>query len=178
MRALWHSLLLVSLIGCTFTPSKPPAPPAPVQKTIEIELKPIGFNALNAAIKEHKGKIVVLDVWSTSCIPCMKEFPHLVEMHKKHAGAGVVCMSLSLDEREDRQRALDFLKKQDARFANYWFEGKTDDELHNAWIFSGIPVVRVYDRNGELAKQFTNADPSNQFTYKDVEQLVATLLNK
>ena len=33
----------------------------------------------------HKGKIVVLDAWSTSCTPCVKEFPNLVKLHERRA---------------------------------------------------------------------------------------------
>src|SRR5579863_8091376 len=45
----------------------------------------------------QKGKVVVLDAWSTSCPPCMKEFPNLVKLHQKYGGKEVVCMSLSCD---------------------------------------------------------------------------------
>src|SRR6187401_2060375 len=47
-------------------------------------------------IKQQQGKIVVVDIWSTSCLPCMTEFPHLVAMqraHKEH----LVCVSFNVD---------------------------------------------------------------------------------
>src|SRR5438128_2221973 len=43
-------------------------------------------------VAQHKGKVVVLDLWSTSCEPCLVEFPHLVELHQRH-GDKLVCMS-------------------------------------------------------------------------------------
>ena len=35
-------------------------------------------------VKQNKGRVVVLDLWSTSCEPCVREFPHLVELQGKH----------------------------------------------------------------------------------------------
>ena len=43
------------------------------------------------------------------------------------------------------------------------------------WDIVGVPVVRVYGRDGKLARQFDNRDPNNQFTYQDVEAFVRGL---
>ena len=48
---------------------------------------------VEALVAMSSGKIVVVDIWSTSCLPCITEFPHLVEMQKTH-GDKVVCISL------------------------------------------------------------------------------------
>ena len=40
-------------------------------------------------IAAKRGKVVVMDAWSTSCPPCMKEFHNLVELHKQY-GPGTV----------------------------------------------------------------------------------------
>jgi thiol-disulfide isomerase/thioredoxin len=49
-----------------------------------------------AAVESHRGKVVVLDCWSTSCPPCIKEFPGLVALARRHPDR-VACLSLAFD---------------------------------------------------------------------------------
>ena len=68
-----------------------PATPAPA---VTLNIK--NWDETLELVAQHKGKVVVLDLWSTSCEPCMVEFPHLVELHKQH-GEMLVCLSASCD---------------------------------------------------------------------------------
>ena len=91
MGLLAGSLLLAGLAGWLGMESTHADDKAPV--TLQI----VDWNSIKAKIAAHKGKIVVLDAWSTSCPPCMKEFPNLVKMNARYGGKQVVCMSLSCD---------------------------------------------------------------------------------
>ena len=42
------------------------------------------------------GKITVVDLWSLSCEPCLKEFPGLVRLHQEH-GETITCVGVDLD---------------------------------------------------------------------------------
>ncbi len=46
--------------------------------------------------EEFRGKVVVLDVWSTYCDPCVREFPNLVALQKRF-GDKVRCISFDTD---------------------------------------------------------------------------------
>ncbi|GIW82717.1 MAG: hypothetical protein KatS3mg105_4524 [Gemmatales bacterium] len=139
-----------------------------------ITLEPVKHEELLASIKRQKGKVVLVDVWASWCLPCKQGFPHLVELHKRYAKHGVVCMSVSLDDARQHDDALSFLKEKGATFVNYRLtEGEVGwDKLD----IKSIPVVLVYGRDGNLVRRFTNDDPENQFTYADVEDLVKQLL--
>lgn len=173
-------MLALPLLSCgkdTAAPAKSATDPsakgeAPIAGDITLEA--VTLEKLQEGIKQHKGKIVVMDVWSTTCLPCMREFPHLVELHKKYAKDGVVCMSLSLDEAEAHEKALKFLKSKGATFPNYRL---TEDGFEKLRIPS-IPVVFVYDRNGAEAARFNDDDPDNKFEYGDVEKMVQQILKK
>jgi hypothetical protein len=93
-------------------------------------------------------------------------------MHHKYAKDGLVCMSVSVDDKDDKAKALAFLTKQKATFANYLI-----DEEAEVWQkrldVPAPPGVSVFDRSGKRVKTFTSEDP---FTYEDVEKLVAPLL--
>lgn len=138
-------------------------------------------------VAKHKGKIVVLDVWSTSCTPCMDEFPHLVELHKQH-GDKLVCMSANCDylgikskpPETYRDRALEFLTKQEATFPNVLLNVESE-ALFAKIDLASIPAVYVFGTDGKVAKRFDNDDAKSteEFTYaKDVVPFVKGLLAK
>src|SRR5690349_12369082 len=104
MRKLIVPTLLVAVVGCAkLEPPQTPVPPTPITTkgkdqsssdpaiTKHVTAKPndaavtlavVKYDQLTAAIKEQRGKIVVVDIWSTSCRPCIAEFPNLVKLHQ------------------------------------------------------------------------------------------------
>ncbi len=140
-----------------------------------VELKETSFKGLTAFVKAQKGKVVVVDVWGTFCAPCKEEFPNLVAIHNRHAKDGVVCTSVAVNS--EAKEALEFLKSKKAAFANFLLDEDQTKVLADKWDFSAIPAVFVYDRDGK-EHRFTNDDPDKQFTYKDVNALLAKLLAK
>jgi len=141
-----------------------------------IDLKSVKYKQLGEAIRAHKGKIVVVDLWATWCVPCVKEFPHLVALHRTYAADGVVCISVSLDKKEDAKKALAFLQKQKAAFPNYLLD-EDPDRAFDLFEMKSIPVAFVFNREGKRVAKFTNDDPDDQFTYEThVVPLVRKLL--
>jgi len=97
-------------------------------------------------------------------------------MHKKYAKDGLVCISLSVDQLENKGRALKFLQAKGATFANYLL----DEEVQvwqEQWDVAGPPAVIVYGADGKLARRFVN-DATTEYTYADVEKLVQKLMAK
>lgn len=141
-----------------------------------VVLKVVKLKDMLREIDAHRGKLVVVDVWADFCIPCKKEFPHLVKMHRDHARNGLVCVSVCVDEPKDRAAALKFLRKQEATFANYLLDEDTTT-WQDHWDLKGIPAVFLY-RDGKRIARFDCDDPDNQFTYADVEKTVRRLLAK
>jgi thiol-disulfide isomerase/thioredoxin len=143
-----------------------------------VELKTVEYDELQEAIRSHKGKVVVVDVWASWCTPCKEEFPHLVELHKKYGEQGLVCLSVSVDDEASAAKATEFLKKVNATFGNYRLDEETSF-WQEKWDLKGIPAVFVFDREGKRAAKLTNDDPDDQFSYdKNVEPLVKKLLGK
>src|SRR5436190_23203909 len=84
-RTHMKALLLTVNLGLLLLLAQITTAPSEAQtKSSEIAITPISFAGLNKAIAAQKGKVVVVDVWSTTCIPCIKEFPELVEIHEKY----------------------------------------------------------------------------------------------
>jgi thiol-disulfide isomerase/thioredoxin len=176
-------LLLLSLsllLGCGQVNLPQPTQPAdtrPDAPTGGTQLQLATSEKLRAAIEAQKGNVVVVDFWATWCRPCKKEFPSLVELHHRHRADGVVCMSVSVNEEDEKDAALNFLLDHHATFPNFLLDEEAT-VWQEEWNMKGVPAVFVYDRDGKLAQKFDKDDPDNQFTYADVNRLVTMLLAK
>jgi thiol-disulfide isomerase/thioredoxin len=142
----------------------------------EVKLEPKNYDGLQTLIASKKGKVVVVDVWSTYCDPCMKEFPGLVGLHKKYGPEKVACISMctnysGIGKPEDElAEPLKFLEKQGATFDNL-LSTDADEALYKKLKIGSVPCIFVYDADGKLAKLF-----DKETTYAEVEKVVTPLV--
>jgi thiol-disulfide isomerase/thioredoxin len=157
---------------------------ATVEQADEVRLSIVDFNGIQERIAGHRGKVVVMDAWSTSCPPCLAEFHNLVELHKSQAGKDLACISLSFDfegmgqPEEQAEPVLKFLRSQGATFENL-LASEESDSLYRKFNLAAVPAVFVYDRAGQLRKRFDNEQAKSKaeaFTYQQVRELVAELI--
>lgn len=129
---------------------------APVAAADDIKLEAVSIDGLLKAVAAHKGKVVVIDVWANFCVPCKEKFPHMVKLSNDFKDKGVVFISLTIDDAEDKAKALEFLQKNKATFQNFILEDKDrgekpgDEKLYH----SAPPIVHVFDRDGKLMKTY------------------------
>ena len=151
-----------------------------------IDVRVMDINGIKAFIASQVGNIVVVDVWATTCEPCIREFPGLVELDREKASEGVVGISVNSDflgigseSPEDHLGAVkEFLANQVAEGCDNLLSGTPDTELFSAMNIESIPVVFVYGRDGGLIKKFGGAG-SGEFSYEsDIVPLVESLLDK
>ena len=127
-----------------------PQPTATAVPAAAVTLTPVDEKDLAAFIERQKGKVVFVDFWATYCIPCKKNFPHTVELHKQHQGEGLVVVSMNFDSPDDKAKVLEFLEKQGATFDNLISKYDAGNESNEAFDFEGLPHLRLYDRQGKL----------------------------
>jgi thiol-disulfide isomerase/thioredoxin len=146
-----------------------------------IELRAVDRAGFDALLAEQRGKVVLVDFWATWCGPCLKQLPHTAELASKHAGDGLVVVTVSVDEPEDAAKAA----KRVTELAGgapvthlYSSLGGGSAAMKAFEIGSGsAPHYKLYDRAGKLRQVFEN-DPSaeKQYTTDDIDAAVATLL--
>ena len=52
----------------------------------------------NVSLRDYHGdKVVLLDFWSTSCDPCLREMPELVKIYKARKDKGFELLAISVD---------------------------------------------------------------------------------
>lgn len=142
--------LPLALAGCG---SPDPRPDDATADGPAVALSPITASEMDAAIASHAGKVVLVDCWFLGCAPCVKKFPHLVEVHEKYKGRGLVVMSLDVIEEEwdSRGKVLDFLKEKKATFPNYIAHNdpKGFSEWKDKYDANATPTYVLFDRSGK-----------------------------
>ncbi len=175
MRPIARQFVVVAVIaGLTLwlsdvAPARQGNPPA-------IHVEKMKYDDLGKLIRSQQGRVVVVDFWATYCVPCMREFPHLVALHDKYRQDSFVALSVAVDDPADvaaRGRIIAFLEKLKAH-------GLTNlqlDEPPQVWMkklgVDGPPCVYVFDRDGHIAGKW-----DDNVDYAEIEKKVAELLKK
>lgn len=119
----------------------------------EVTLRVVTPQQYRDALAERTGRVVLVDFWATWCAPCRKQFPHTVAMSREHASRDLAVVSVSLDDPESKESALEFLKEHEATFTNLMSSLGGDEEAIQAFGVDpgrGIPCYQVFGRDGEL----------------------------
>jgi thiol-disulfide isomerase/thioredoxin len=159
------------------TAGKPAPPP--------VEVRLVDHAGLMEEVERHRGKVVVLDCWSTSCPPCVKEFPGLVKLAAAH-GDRVACLSLSFDydglgKPDDLVPPVQaFLEKVGAGQVVNMVSREEADSLYRKLDLVSVPAIMIWKPDGSLAVRYDDDMAARElgraFTYADVEQTVTGLL--
>jgi peroxiredoxin len=137
------------------------------------EEKPVTLGDLDETLairlRENKsGNVRVINFWSTTCGPCVAEFPELVETYRRFQNRSVDFISISLDPTKDRAKAEKFLKSRHAALSdrtkpsmekegrtsnNYIWTGGNPDKLAEAiypeWT-GPLPLTVIVSPEGEV----------------------------
>lgn len=55
-------------------------------------------NGVSQALRQYKGKIIVLNFWATWCAPCREEMPELSQLYAEYKTKNVVVLGVAVDE--------------------------------------------------------------------------------
>jgi thiol-disulfide isomerase/thioredoxin len=118
-------------------------------------------------LSDHKGKVVVLDIWATWCGPCKAMIPHERKMVEKFKGKPFVLVSVSGDEKPETVK--EFLKKEPMPWT-HWFAGNEPDSMLRKWNVRFFPSIYVIDSKGVIRYKHVRED--------ELEKAVSELLNE
>lgn len=89
----------------------------------KVSIEEISLDALKRLIKNDGVNYRLINVWATWCGPCVVEFPSFVDMHRMYRNREFEMISISFDDLDRKQNALNFLTKKQASMANYIIAG-------------------------------------------------------
>jgi len=95
-----------------------------------------------------KGKVVLIDFWSTTCVPCVRELPSLKKLYDVYKPQGLEILGLTQDT---NKAALEkFVKLHEITWPQYFDPAGETNEWMRTFEIGSIPVVWLVDRQGVL----------------------------
>lgn len=96
--------------------------------------------------KHHK--LTFIDYWATSCAPCVKGMPEIVNLYNEFKEKGVHFITITDEQKPERmQLAQHILKKNNATWSNFFDLNKDFQKKLNA---TGYPMHLLIDENGKI----------------------------
>lgn len=116
-----------------------PGNPAPAVECKDLDGKLV-------KLSDYKGKVVVLDVWTTGCLPCRAMIPHQRELVERLKDRPFALVSVSFDEKPEA--VTEFLKGTPMPWV-HWFNGH-DGGMADAYKINHFPTIYVIDAAGVI----------------------------
>ncbi len=103
-------------------------------------------NGGEVRLSSMKGKVVVLDIWTTWCGPCKAMIPHEREMVERLKDKPFALVSICCDE--EKSALVEFLAKESMPWTQCW--NGQNGGISSAWEVTYYPTVYVLDANGVI----------------------------
>ena len=130
-----------------------------------VDLMPATAETIMAEVRQTKGtQAVLLNVWATSCAPCVAEFPAIVDLGESNRKLHVLFVSTDFPEFQNRVKQFlqqhgvtgkSFIKSQkDQAFIN---------GLHPDWS-GALPFTILFAKNsGDVVDYWEGEQPETRF---------------
>jgi thiol-disulfide isomerase/thioredoxin len=129
--------------------------------------RPISATEFRAILDKERGKVIVLNLWATWCVPCLREVPDLITVANELQGAGVTLIGVAVDDPSPGAAQVEsFRKKYFPSFRTFARQGSEIDELASvvdpAWN-EVVPTTYIIDRQGKVSKRIQGKRSAEEF---------------
>lgn len=107
----------------------------------------------NHRLSEHRGEVVALIFWASWCGDCRRELERFEKLRATYGSAGLVVLSVSLDE--EPARAADIAKSAGIDYPVLLDAGKKVSRTYQA---DELPLILLIDRNGVIRARYDALD--------------------
>lgn len=150
-------------------------PEAPVEEVENAQKTPeFTFQTLDKAqhnLRDYQGKIILLNFWATWCAPCVKEFPHLLQIANEYPD-NIVLIALSSDI--DKAAIDKFVQKFDLNISaqNVLIALDEDNITQSTFQTFKLPETILIDKNQNMRKKLIGADWEIEYLKNEIEKLL------
>lgn len=122
------------------------------------------------SLADHSGKVVLLNIWATWCLPCRKEMPSIERLHQAYSGHGLQVVAVSIDNAGAEQAIRDFVAEYELTFQVLH---DPNNAISTRYHVTGYPESFLIDSDGVIRKKIIG---ETDWYSRDNRALVALLL--
>ena len=139
------------------------------------ELIPGGewFNSKPLTMAELKGKVILIDFWTYTCINCQRTLPYVKEWWKKYQDKGLVVIGVHSPEFEFEKESKNLAKAINDFGLTYPIVQDNDFATWRAYNNHYWPAKYVIDKDGLI--RYSHFGEGN---YDETEKMIQNLLNE
>lgn len=124
------------------------------KKMFEIGSVPPDFelpdvNSAPVKFSSFKGKVVLLDFWSSNSQPCRKQFPNMLNVYKKLHYRGFEIVSVGIEK--NKNDWMEVIKAEKATWVHLSDLLKWESPVMQSYPVKGIPSNYLIDKEGKIA---------------------------
>ncbi len=121
-----------------------------------VTLQSIDAPAVKALVTNNTPNLLLINVWATTCGPCLIELPEFVTLNRMYRNGNFEVITISGDDPDRKGKALAALQQRHVAARNYIFDGKDLDALANAldpeWQ-GGFPYTILVAPGGKIIQR-------------------------
>lgn len=120
------------------------------------------------SLQAFRGKVILLNFWTTWCPPCRQEIPDLNDLQDRLRSRGFVIVAVSTDI--SGKTLQDFLRK---HRVSYIVLHDQESKVARQYKAYSLPASFLIDRDGRIVERFTGSeDWTGQEFLRKVERLL------
>lgn len=162
-RVLTLSLAALVMVSAGCKKTSPPV--SKDAKMLNFTLTDINNRSID--MRQHLGKVVIVDFWDTWCGPCRRGIPEFVELYKEYHPKGLEIVGVAFG-----RQGLDAVKQFTADYKMSYTSTLFNEEARSIYGSPrSIPTTYIINQKGEVAEKVVGYRPKEYF-----EQKVRSLL--
>ena len=118
------------------------------------------------ALKDYRGKIVLINFWATWCPPCRREMPSLEELYQKFRDEPFVV--LAVNQWEDPDLVFSYMGQLNV-FPSFPILFDPKSEISEAFGVKGLPTSFIVDKQGQVVFR---AVGGREFDHPEIEKTI------
>ena len=126
--------------------------------------KPVGLDS-------YRGKVVLLNVWATWCVPCETEMPSMQRLYSELSPQGFEILAVSVDSPEDGKppvKTLDaFVQKHGLTFPILYSEPESEGSIQQIFQTAGVPESFLIGKDGVIYRRIAGPTEWDSALYRE-----------
>ena len=121
----------------------------------DFSAKALDGSGATRTLASYKGKLLLLNVWATYCVPCKVEMPSFERLHRTYGSKGLAIVAVSIDAPGKEKEILAFAKKLGLTFEIVY---DAEGNIQTQYQTTGVPESFVIDSSGTIVKKVIGAE--------------------